>query len=207
MTKSKPVRRKTQRPTEIVQAALEVFAEEGFARATITQIAQRAGAAKGTVYLYFETKEQLFEAVVHEHIKPVFAAAEQIVGSFPGPASELLTRLLERIYQELANSPLRRGIMRILIGEGERFPRLTEFYHREIICSAQSLLRSVIQKGIDSGEFRRAGVLDFPATVMGPVMLAAIWKMTFDRFDPLRLDDFARAHIDLVLNGLRQRDM
>lgn len=202
-THEKRTRRKEQRPTEIVQAALEVFSEVGFGNAKISDIATRAGAAKGTVYLYFETKEELFEAVVRQFIKPVFAGAQQIAESFPGSATELLTRLIERVYSEMANSPQRRGILRILIAEGGRFPHLAEFYHREIISNVQNLVRGILQRGVDAGEFRPTAVRDFHGVLLGPVMLAAVWKMTFDRFAPLDIESFAQAHIDLILNGLR----
>ena len=202
MMEEKRKRRKDARPSEIVQAALEVFTELGFAQAKVTDIASKAGVAKGTVYLYFKTKEELFEAVVRDFIQPVFQDVAKMVDALPGPASQLLKMLIMRLYHSLPNSPERRGILRILLSEGERFPHLTEFYHREIISGAQQLVRRIVQRGIDAGEFRQSMAGDFPATIMGPVMMAALWKMAFDRVAPLDLEAFAEAHIDLVLHGL-----
>lgn len=202
MTEEKRTRRKEARPAEIIAAALEVFADVGFAQAKISDIAKRAGVAKGTVYLYFQTKEELFEAAVRHYIKPVFSEMSQRVQAFPGPASELLRLLIQQIYQHLPRSPERRGIMRILIAEGGRFPQMTEFYYREVIAGAQQLMRGVIQRGIDSGEFRELPASNFPMAVMAPIMLATIWKMSFEQVAPLDLEQLCAAHIDLVLNGL-----
>ncbi len=202
---SKPRRRKDQRPEEFVQAAMEVFCESGFANAKISDIARRAGAAKGTVYLYFKTKDELFEAVVREFIRPVFACTQEIVASFEGSTKELLTVVIERAYSEIVENERRRSIMRILVSEGQRFPNLTAFYHRAIIAGAEQTMRGILKRGIDRGEFRQALAADVPGVVVGPVVMAAIWKMIFESTAPLDLKKFAKAHIDLVLNGLLDR--
>ncbi len=201
----KPKRRKDQRPDEIIQAAMEVFAECGFANAKIVDIAKRAGAAKGTVYRYFETKDELFEAVVHHYVSPMFAQIEKRVSFFPGSTTDLLTSVLERVYEQIVNNHERWAIMRILIAEGARFPKLTEFYHREVLAGAQRLMGSIIKRGIDSGEFRDTLAQQYPGVIVGPMLMSAIWKMTFDEIAPLDIKEFAKAHIDLVLNGLRHR--
>ena len=206
MPKSKkPTRRKDDRPLEIIQAAIEVFAEKGFAGARIEEIAKRAGAAKGTVYLYFDTKDKLFEAVVREYISPFLKGTEDMVSDFPGPASELLRKVIERAYSELVSNQQRRAIMRILISEGSRFPQLSQFYYQEILAGAERMLRRIIERGIQRGEFRNAPALDVPQVLMGPAIMAAVWKMTFDTAAPLPLKKFAQAHIDLVLHGLDAR--
>lgn len=198
-------RRKDQRPLEILRAAIAEFTEQGFAHATISAIAKRAGAAKGTVYLYFDTKEALFEEAVRQFIKPLFAGIRAQADQFEGSSRDLLELLIKRVYKELVETEERRLIIRIVIGEGHRFPQIGEFYYHEIIHHAQKMLKKILDRGIASGEFRDLPAKNFPAVVMGPVMMAAVWKMTFDTAQPLDVDRFCEAHLDLILNGLCTR--
>ena len=200
-----PKRRKEQRPLEILRAAIEEFSEQGFAHTTISAIAKRAGAAKGTVYLYFDTKEALFEEAVRQFIKPLFAGLQSTAGQFQGSSRELLTLLIKRVYSEMVETAERRAIMRIVIAEGQRFPHVSEFYYREIIQHAQKMLKRILEQGIASGEFRETLARNFPAVIMGPVMLAAVWKMTFETASPLNVPKYLDAHLDLIMHGLCQR--
>ena len=80
-------RRKEARPSELLEAALELFVEKGFAATRLEDVASRAGVSKGTLYLYFENKDALFKAVVQEGIIPVIAENEAIAAEPPLPAS------------------------------------------------------------------------------------------------------------------------
>ncbi len=196
-------RRKDARPAELIEAALQAFSETGFGGTKIEDIARRAGVAKGTVYRYFPTKDALFEAVVREHITPIFARLESS-GDSSGDASSQLVAIVRRIYTELIEHPVRRTIMHILIAEGNRFPQLTEFYHAEVIAKGKRILRRAIKRGIDSGEFRRSPALNNPEVIMGPAILAAVWKMSFEQAAPLDIKRYRNAHLDILLNGLRE---
>ncbi len=198
-------RRKDARPRELIEAALQAFAENGFAGSKMEDIAERAGVAKGTVYLYFETKDALFEAVVREKISPLFERLDLMTDSVPGSTAELLTAVIDRIYAELIDHPARRVVMKILIAEGSRFPQLTAFYHHEVLSKGKQILRRVVQRGIDSGEFRDTPVLAHPEVIMGPAILAAVWKMTFEQTSPLDIEVFMKAHLDIILHGLLGR--
>jgi AcrR family transcriptional regulator len=196
-------RRKDARPQELIAAALEAFSRNGFAGTKIEDIAELAGVAKGTVYLYFETKDALFEAVVRENISPIFARLTEMTGVMPSSAGEMLSTVIEHVYRELIDCPARRVIMQILIGEGSRFPQLTAFYYNEVIARGKQILRKIIKHGIDTGEFRATQVLNNPEVIMGPAIMAAVWKMTFEQASPLNLKQFLAAHLDVVLNGLK----
>ncbi len=198
-------RRKDARPQEILEAAMETFAEQGFAGAKIEEIARRAGVAKGTVYVYFATKDALFEAMVRENISPIFERLETLVQASEASAGELLTAIVSRIYTELIDNPARRVIMQILIAEGSRFPHLTEFYHNEVLAKGKHILRTLVSRGIASGEFRPSFPLTNPEVIMAPAIMAAVWKMTFESIAPLNMEHFIASHLDLVLNGLRNR--
>lgn len=204
MAKKKRQRRKAERPAEIIQAAMDELAEKGFADAKIQEIAARAGVAKGTVYLYFETKEQLFEAIVRDRIKPVFEQVQNMADHWTGPIAELLAEIIQRFYAEMIENEQRRMILKTLISESGRFSELASFYHREVIVGAREMLRNLIERGIEQGEFRPTPISKEPAVIMGPAMFAAVWKMTFDDTEKLKTKQFLQAHIDLIVHGLRK---
>ncbi len=195
-------RRKDARPSEIVAAALAAFAEKGFAATRLDDVAERAGVSKGTIYLYFETKEALFEAVVREVIVPVFDRVDLARRDRDARSEDLLRLLIGTIYRELVGTE-RRQIMRLLISEAGRFPRLVEFYHREAIARGKAVLGAIVARGVARGEFRDGPATRLPEVILGPAIMAAVWKMLFDALDPMDLDRFMHAHVDLVLQGLR----
>ncbi len=198
-------RRKEARPQELIDAALQMFTKHGFAGTKIDDIAELACVAKGTVYRYFETKDALFEAVVRENISPIFVRLDLLTGETPGSARELLEAVIHRVYKELIDNPARRVVMQILISEGSRFPQLTEFYYKEVMAKGKQILRKVVQRGIDSGEFSPTLALTHPEVIMGPAIMAAVWKMTFETVSPMNIKQFMKAHLDVVLNGLLSR--
>jgi len=198
-------RRKDERPQEILHAALEVFAEKGFASAQVSEIAKRAGVAKGTVYLYYKTKQEIFEAIVRAKVSPVFVQLDEFLNQRQESAVELLTMILGHIYRELVDSPLRRVVIKVLISEGKQFPELVQFYHGEVLQFAQQLLHGVLARGLESGEFRDCPAMLEPRVVFGAAIMAAVWKMTFEDLSPLDLQQFLKAHLDVVLYGLIKR--
>lgn len=198
-------RRKDARPQEILQAAIELFAEKGFAGTQIAEIAQRAGVAKGTVYLYYETKGKLFEGIVRSNITPVMDRIKEMLEGHSLGAAALLRAVFTVIYLEFVGSPARRAVIRVLIAEGRQFPDLIETYHREVLQFAERLLRTVMELGRKSGEFRECPALHEPRVVIGPAILALVWRLTFDPVDPLDTGPFLEAHLDLVLHGLLKR--
>ena len=195
-------RRKETRAAEILEAAIAEFTEHGYTGARIARIAQRAGAAKGTVYLYYATKGELFEAMVREVISPVISDLGRTLDDWRGSWADLLRHLIGHLYQQLVDDPTRRGIMRILIAEGARFPELPRFYHREVIARAQGLVGEILRRGVAAGEFRDSPIVAEPRVVIGPAFLAAVWRMVFEPVAPLDTTHYALAHADLVLHGL-----
>ena len=196
-------RRKEARPEEILTSAIEVLSEVGFANARMIDIAKRAGIAKGTVYLYFKTKDELFEGVVQHYMGEMLSQLEGIRAGFEGNASELLELEIRHVYREIVACQSRRTIMKVLISEGARFPKLTEFYHRTVFSRGMRMVRSLLEYGVSRGEFREEVLALNPAVVMGPIVMASVWKMIFDDVSTLNLDEYARDHVELVLKGLR----
>jgi AcrR family transcriptional regulator len=196
-------RRKKARPAEILAAALDEFAERGYAAAKLDRVAQRAGVTKGTLYLYFPSKAELFKAVVRSAVLPNIAEAERLVAGFPGPASELLRRLVSFIVARIVDTPLS-AIPKLVLAEAGNFPELARFYRAEVIERAFALIGAVLARGAAAGEFRRIDGDQAVRCVVAPVLLAALWRHSFGRFDdqPIDAAALARTHLDLLLHGL-----
>jgi AcrR family transcriptional regulator len=197
-------RRKEQRPGEIVEAALQEFARHGFAATRLEDVAERAGVTKGTIYFYFKDKEELFKAATRSALLPALKEIETLSSDFEGSAEDLLRAHFRAFYALLIKNPRARQIMRLLIAEGPQFPELVDFYYRDVVSRGISVLRRVIERGIARHEFRRTRALEFPQVVFGPVVGAMIWTLLMHEKHPLDFDAYARAHLDLVLNGLKK---
>ena len=195
-------RRKEERPHEILESALKEFSEKGFASARLEDIARHAGISKGTIYLYFKSKEDLFHEMIRHWILPQLEKIEAVARD-PGSAEDILSKLLEIIYDNLVSTDARH-IPRLIIGEGTRFPELARFYHREVIVRFHRSLRAILERGVASGEFRPS-VLEWKLQpVFSPALTAALWKLIFDSIEPLQIDVYRKTHIDLLLHGLKK---
>lgn len=196
-------RRKQARPSEIIAAALAVFAERGFAATRLDDIAARAGVTRGTLYLYFPNKEELFKAVVRETIVPILARAETMAAEAHGPTAQLLGRLVLFFPDAVFGGPAS-AIPKLVIAEAANFPDVARFYLEEVIERGRRLVRSILRRGIASGEFRAVDEEHAFYCVMAPMLLAALWQHSFRRYDDTGLDPraLARVHLDLLLHGL-----
>ena len=196
-------RRKAARPAEIVTAALEVFVERGFAAARLEEVARRAGVTKGTLYLYFKSKEALFKAVVRETIVPVIAQGEALAQSFPGTARELVERLVREYWRLVGETELA-GIPKLMMAEAATFPQLTRFYYEEVVARGHRLMAGVIERGIKSGEFRKVDVATAAKLAMSPLMHATVARRAFASCMPEGFDvgKYLDTHIDLYLHGI-----
>jgi AcrR family transcriptional regulator len=192
---------RADRMRAIRAAALAVFAAKGFSAARLDDVAAAAGVAKGTIYLYFRSKEDLLEAIVKSTIGVVLENVERAVAASPAPASELL-RLIGQTVIAGVLDPERRQVLHLIISEGARFPALADFYHREIISRGVSLIRAVIARGRESGEFAYDEPARFPHLVFAPALLAVVWSVVFARIEPLDAQALMDAHIDLLTRAL-----
>jgi AcrR family transcriptional regulator len=202
--KSSPRRReqKLHRQEEILAAAFDVFAAHGYEAARIDEVARQAGIAKGTIYLYFRDKEQLFRAVVQGLVRKRFDA---IAGSFQGTGEQLLRELLSRMYGQVVRNEKVRSIVRLLIAESGRFPQLAEIYHREIIAPGMKAVRQALMHGVASGEFRKSAAVEFPQLLAAPGVLAIVWRLLHGERHRLDLDAYGKAHLEFVLDSLRKQ--
>jgi AcrR family transcriptional regulator len=195
-------RRKEARPAEIEAAALECFAERGFAACSLDEIAARAGVTKGTLYLYFRSKDDLFKAVVRGALVARIVALTETLSPSES-AREQLDRLLAA-WPALLAIPYLSALPKLIIAEAGNFPDLARFYLDEVIARGRGAITAILRRGIRRGEFRRVDPDAAFFAVIAPVIVAMLWKQTFDRHDdkPLDVEALAGAHRSLLLNGL-----
>jgi len=196
-------RRKNARPEEIISAALEVFADRGFAATKLEDVARRAGVTKGTIYLYFENKEALFKALIRQTIVPVIARGEELAKSFTGSARDLFEQLV-REYWRLVGETSLVGIPKLMMAEANNFPELARFYYEEVVTRGHRLMASVIERGIKAGEFRSVNVMVAAKLAMSPLMHAVIARKAFSACMPegFNVAKYLDTHIDLYLHGI-----
>ena len=195
-------RRKEARPGEIIAASMGEFAEFGFERARLDRIAKAAGIAKGTIYLYFESKEVLFEEVVKTYVLSVMEAADADISGVDGTTEELVQKLLARIYDHMVGSNAE-TIIRILLTEGDRFPELVQRYHDTAISKGLSVLERFLARGIARGEIEPGPMTKVPELLIAPIMFYVVNQIVFSAHKSLDRDAFFKGHVDMVLRALK----
>jgi AcrR family transcriptional regulator len=200
-------RRKQERPGDIIAAALAVFAEKGFAGARMEEIARRAGLSKGTLYLYFETKEDMFRAVVREVVVPNIAGVEKAVFAAGLPFAATVRILLPRFAEMVSTVPVG-AVAKMVIGESRNFPELARVWHDEVIFKAIGLIAGVVERAQAQGEIRPGDPRTHAFSIMGPMMISVLWRETFTPIGGAALDlpAIARQHAETVLGGLLTRE-
>jgi AcrR family transcriptional regulator len=206
-TKPTTRRRKEARPTELLEAALAVFAEKGFAAARLDEIAALAGVSKGTIYLYFDGKEALFKAAIEAAMTPAIEAAEALVGDTRRPSAELLREFVFGWWQQVGKTPLG-AVPKLLVAESGNFPEVAQWFHDGVILRAQRAMARLIASGIERGEFRPFEPMIAARIVFTPMFSFLVWQRAFGNMmrelpDPERF--FADA-VDLLTHGLVTKD-
>ncbi len=202
------MRRKEARPSEILDAALDVFAEKGFAAARLDEIAARAGVSKGTLYLYFASKEELLKAVVQTDIVGMIAEGRAMIEQFEGPTDALLEAFMQR-WWELQGETKSSAIMKIITSEAQNFPEVARFYASEVIEPAHAMLESLLRRGVARGDFAPIEhYADVVHAMVSGVMFLMNWKHSLapcvgdEHIEPRRfIQTFAR----LLIDGLAPR--
>jgi len=196
-------RRKQHRPGEILEAAIACFAERGFAATRIDDVALRAGVTKGTVYLYFPNKEELFKAVVRESLVPLLEGfLGQLDPEHDDPEEEI-RRGVALFTEHVLKSPLR-VIPKLIISEARNFPDLARFYLDEVVSRARSFVTSAIRRGVEQGKFREVNAEHVFFSIIGPMLQAVLWQQSLGLYDsrPLDAPAMIRTHLDIVFRGL-----
>jgi len=169
---AKRERRKEARPGELLDAALDLFVEKGFAATRAEEVAARAGVSKGTLFLYFQSKEELFKAVVRENISGRFTEWRAELETFEGTTSELLAYCMNSWWERVGLTRAS-GLTKLMMSEAKNFPDIAAFYQQEVIMPGHGLIRSILQRGMDRGEFRPMN-LDYAVYVVIAPMIFLI---------------------------------
>ena len=196
-------RRKEARPQELLASAVELFVERGFASTRLEDVARRAGVSKGTLYLYYANKEDLFKAVVRESILPMIGDAEASVAEFEGHSAELLRHVILSWWRRIGATKAS-GISKLILAEADNFPELARFYQKEVMTRGIGMISNMLERGIRRGEFRAIDVPQTAQVLIAPLMMLSTWKHTVapcERCD-LQPEAFLEAFLDITLNGL-----
>lgn len=204
-TKSAPrwARRKDDRPQELLTAALDLFVERGYAATRLEDVCARAGVSKGTLYLYFDSKQTLFKSVVRDHILPVLDEADALVEQFDGPSTDLLRNLLNGWWQRIGNTQLS-GITKLMMAEAGNFPELAQFYSDEVLTRSDAMFVRMLERGIRRGEFRNVDTINATRVIVAPVLMMMLWKHSFAPCGAAIASpqEYLDSVIDLCLHGL-----
>ncbi len=197
-------RRKEARPAELLAAALDLFVERGYAGTRLDDVAARAGVSKGTLYLYFAAKEDLFKAVVRENIVSLISAKADAVAGHGGPSDALLADLISSWWHEFGSTRAG-GISKLLMAESGNFPEIARFFLDEVIVPWHALLGSAVERGIARGEFRPVEVPTFVQVLTAPMVMLSLWKNSFSACSqrPIDPEAYIRTVIATTLAALR----
>jgi AcrR family transcriptional regulator len=190
-------KRSAERRKAILAAALDEFAARGFAATRIDDVARRAKVAKGTIYLHFADKETLFQELIRLELSPVVGALEH-ASHADIPVRQLAERLVEVFVREIYETR-RKDVIRLIITEGPRFPKLAEFYYREVVAHVMQAIRAMLKRAVKRGELKHDVLVRYPQLLAAPGIVAILWNGLFDRFEPLDVRALMRGHFDALL--------
>ena len=201
-------RRKEARPGELLDAALDLFVEKGFSATRVEEVATRAGVSKGTLFLYFQSKEELFKAVVRENIANKFPTWQEEFLTFEGSSSDMLRYAMTSWWERIGKTRAS-GITKLVMSEAQNFPEIAAFYQEEVIQPGNAMIRRILARGVQSGEF---GELDLEQTVhiiVAPMIFLMMWKHSMGAcaasakiVDP---EQFIHMQVDVLLHGITTR--
>jgi len=200
-------RRKEARPGELLDAALTLFVEKGYAATRVEEVAKLAGVSKGTLFLYFASKEELFKAVVRENISGRLKEWETEFEDFQGSTADMLRYCMQTWWERIGSTKAS-GIPKLMMSEASNFPELAEFYQAEVIQPGDELIARVLQRGMDSGEFRPMDLKYGVYIVLAPMLFLVLWKHslgTCASCAELVPEEFIAAQVETLLHGLQLR--
>jgi AcrR family transcriptional regulator len=205
MKRPKQRRAPAERPQEILEAALALFVERGFAGTRLDDVAARAGLSKAAIYLYFDDKTALFQGVVRRAVVSNLGTVEAMLAAHTGPVAPLVPRILEFMASRIEETPMA-SVAKVVIAESRAFPEIGRFYLKEVIGRGLPLLEGLIAKGIAQGEFRKVDPALTARSLVGAMLLGGLWRTVFEPIGGEKLDvrALARHHADLMLHALRK---
>jgi AcrR family transcriptional regulator len=207
MAAGRRARRKDARPSELLDAALDLFVEKGYAATRVEAVAARAGVSKGTLFLYFPSKAELFQAVVQANLAARFADWNAEYAAMEGgdSAADMLRHALQSWWTRVGATKLT-GLTKLVMSEAQNFPEVAACYQAEVVLPAQQLLRRVIQRGIDRGEFRpldaEYAVYSVTSAMLYLVMRKHALGVVAPASEQLMPERYIASQLDIILHGL-----
>ncbi len=198
-------RRKEARPGELLDAALDLFVEKGFSATRVEEVAARAGVSKGTLFLYFPSKEDLFKAVVRENIANKFPTWQEEFISFEGSSADMLRYAMTSWWERIGKTRAS-GITKLVMSEAQNFPEIADFYQEEVITPGNAMIRRILSRGVQSGEFRPMDLEQAVHIIVAPMIFLMMWKHSMGAcaasakiVDP---EQFIHMQVDVLLHGM-----
>jgi TetR/AcrR family transcriptional regulator len=198
-------RRKQARPGELLDAALDLFVEKGFSATRVDEVAARAGVSKGTLFLYFQSKEGLFKAVVRENIANKFPTWQEEFITFEGTSADMLRYALTSWWERIGKTRAS-GITKLVMSEAQNFPEIAAFYQEEVIQPGNAMIRRILERGVQSGEFREMNLEQAVHIIVAPMIFLMMWKHSMGAcaasakiVDP---EQFIHMQVDVLLHGM-----
>ena len=195
-------RSQIRRRQDILEASLEIFERDGFEAARMSDIANAAGVAKGTIYLYFENKVALLEGVIQSTIIPTLQQIGETARSSTDPTEEVLRNQMQITAQRMASPEMRMLVRHMISGGPQQHDRLIKFYFDNVVQPAVELIGQTLKNGVKSGEFREEVTAIDPIVLAGAQIYTTVWKILFDELAPIDERSLSKGLTELVLRGL-----
>ena len=197
-------RSQQRRHNDIVQAALKVFDRDGFEAAKMSDIAKEAGVAKGTLYLYFDTKADLMEGVIVSTILPALQKIGEAADTNSSSARERLAHQM-RIAAKRMASPEMAILLRHMVSSGDQHQPIVKFYYEKVVQQGIDHIKSTLDHGVETGEFRKAVKDIDPLVFVGAPIYTSVWNILFDDMKALDEDKLIDDFLDSVTFGLLEK--
>ena len=198
-------RRKEARPGELLDAALDLFVEKGFSATRADEVAARAGVSKGTLFLYFQSKEDLFKAVVRENIANKFPTWQEEFLTFEGSSADMLRYALTSWWERIGKTRAS-GITKLVMSEAQNFPEIAAFYQEEVIQPGNAMIRRILERGIQAGEFREMDLEQAVHIIVAPMIFLMMWKHSMGACAAsakiVNPEQFIHMQVDVLLHGM-----
>lgn len=202
-TAHKRERRKEARPVELLDAALTLFVEKGYAATKVEEVAALAGVSKGTLFLYFATKQDLFKAVIRTNLVDHFPVWNQEFDSFQGSTAEMLAYAMQSWWERIGNTRAS-GITKLVGSEGSNFPEVVQFYEAEVMRPGRALFKAILQRGIDRSEFRPMDTETAVYSLVSTIFFLSMWRHSLSPCDSpstLNPQAFLQSHVHALIHG------
>jgi TetR/AcrR family transcriptional regulator len=199
-------RRKEARPGELLDAALSLFVNKGFSATKVEDVATSAGVSKGTLFLYFSSKEDLFKAVIRANLADHFPAWNQEFEEFKGTSPDMLQYAMLSWWQRIGSTDAS-GITKLVMSEANNFPEVVQFYDQEVIRPGHELFQRILQRGIDRAEFVAFDAAQAVHSLVSAILYVTMCKHALAcnaSHNTLNPETFLRSHVDFLVQGWRQ---